>query len=112
MKSKQIVFRPEAEAELVALYQYIADASGNFGVAFNFTERLRAACYALADFSERGRLRDDIMDGLRIIVVERNTVIAYFVKGDSVIINNIFHAGRDWETILLNDEELSSPPKE
>ena len=104
MKSKQLVFRPEAEADLVALYKYIADSSGSFNVAFKFTERLRAACYALADFSERGRLRDDIMEGLRIIVVERKTVIAYFVKGDSVIINNIFHGGRDWEAILLNDE--------
>ena len=112
MKSKQIVFRPEAEAELVALYQYIADASGSFSVAYNFTERLRAACNALADYSERGRLRDDIMEGLRIIVVERKTVIAYFEKGDSVIINNIFHGGRDWETILLNDEELAAPPNE
>ena len=112
MKSKHLVFRPEAEADLVALYKYIADASGSFNVAFNFTERLRAACYALVDFSERGRLRDDIMEGLRIIVVERKTVVAYFVKGDSVIINNIFHGGRNWETILLNSEELSSPPKE
>jgi toxin ParE1/3/4 len=102
LKSKQIVFRPEAEADLVALYQYIADASGNFNVAFNFTEPLRAACYTLADFSERGRPRNDIVEGLRIIIVERTTVIAYFVKGDRVIINNIFHGGRDWE-VLISD---------
>lgn len=112
LKSKQIVFRPEAEVDVVALYKNIADSGGSFNVSFRFTERLRDACYTLADFSERGRLHDDIMEDLRIIVLERKTVIAYFVKGNSVIINNIFHGGRDWEAILLNGEELKWPPKE
>ena len=112
MKSKRLVFRPEAEADLVELYRYIAQASGSIDVAFKFTERLRAACFTLVDFSERGAPRDDIRDGLRIITHERKTVIAYYIKGDNVIINNIFHAGRDWETALLGDDDSPPPPKE
>jgi toxin ParE1/3/4 len=108
LKSKRLVFRPAAEGDLVELYTYIAEASGNAHVAFSFIERLRAACFTLADFSERGAARNDIKEGLRIIIHERKTVIAYFVKGDSVMINNIFHAGRDWEAALLGGD---NPPR-
>ena len=112
MKSKRLVFRDEAEADLVALYNYIAEASGSFHTAFSFTERLRSACYKLVDFPERGAPRDDIKAGLRILTIERKTVITYFVKGGDVIISNIFHGGRDWEAFFTgdnveNDEEQS-----
>jgi hypothetical protein len=43
LKSKQLVFRDEAGADPVALYTYIAQASGSFHTAFSFTERLRSA---------------------------------------------------------------------
>ena len=81
-------------------------------MAFKFTERLRTACFTLADFPERGAPRDEIKAGLRILTHERKTVIAYFVKGDKVIINNIFHAGRDWEMTFLNDDDSPPPAKE
>ena len=112
MKSRRLVFRPEAETDLVELYRYIALASGSIDLAFKFTERLRAACFTLVDFSERGALRNDVKSGLRILIHERKTIIAYFVTGDSVIITNIFHAGRDWETALLHADEPPPPPKE
>ena len=112
MTVKRIVFRPEAEADLFELYRYIARASGSIEVAFNFTERLHTACFALAEISERGALRNDVKAGVRILIHERKTIIAYFVKGDSVIINNIFYAGRDYETSLLDDDDSRPPPKE
>ncbi len=104
MKGKRLVFRDEAEADLVALYSYIARASGSFHVAFSFTEQLRHACFKLVDFPERGAPRDDIKAGLRILSIERATVITYFVKGDEVIISNIFHGGRDWEAFFLDNK--------
>jgi toxin ParE1/3/4 len=104
LKGKRLVFRGEAEADLVALYNYITRASGSFHTAFSFTERLRDACLKLVDFPDRGAPRNDIKSGLRILSVERKTVITYFVKGDEVIISNIFHGGRDWETFFLDDK--------
>ena len=104
MKSKRLVFRDEAEADLVALYNYIAQSSGSFHSAFSFTERLRDACFKLVEFPDRGAPRDDIRAGLRILCIERKTVITYFVKGDEVIISNIFHGGRDWEAFFLDDK--------
>ena len=104
MKSKRLVFRDEAEADLVALYTYIAQVSRSFHTAFSFTERLRNACFKLVDFPDRGAPRDDIKAGLRILTIERKTVITYFVEGDDVIISNIFHGGRDWEAFFLDDK--------
>jgi toxin ParE1/3/4 len=104
LKGKRLVFRDEAESDLVALYNYIAHASGSFHVAFSFTERLRDACFKLVDFPERGAPRDDIRVGLRILSIERKTVITYFVTADEVIISNIFLGGRDWEAFFLNDK--------
>jgi toxin ParE1/3/4 len=104
LKGKRLVFRDEAESDLVALYNYIAHASGSFHVAFSFTERLRDACFKLVDFPERGAPRDDIRVGLRILSIERKTVIAYFEKDGDVIISNIFHGGRDWEAFFLNNK--------
>ena len=88
----------------MALYSYIAQASGSFHIAFSFTERLRNACFKLVDFPDRCAPRDDIKTGLRILAIERKTVITYFVKGDDVIISNIFHGGRDWEAFFLDDK--------
>ena len=56
------------------------------------------------DFPDRGAQRDDIKAGLRILTIERKTVVTYFVKAGDVIISNIFHGGRDWEAFFLGDE--------
>ena len=74
MRIKRLVFRPEAEADLADLYRYIAQASSSIDTAFEFTERLRAACYKLEDFPERGAPRNDVKEGLRILTHERKTV--------------------------------------
>src|SRR4051812_34995479 len=62
----EVHFRPEAEADLIGLYEYIAGAAG-IGIAGGYIDRIEAACMALADFPERGTPRDDIQPGLRTI---------------------------------------------
>jgi toxin ParE1/3/4 len=106
LKRRRLVFRPQAEADFDAIYDYIAEASRNFEVAFNFTERLRTACFKLVDFSERGTPRNDLFPGLRTVGFERKSLIVYLVQGDDVVIVNIFHGGRDWEAAILRDESL------
>jgi hypothetical protein len=44
-KPHKVVFRPQAEADLVALYTYIADAAGPV-VAGGYIDRIEAACLA------------------------------------------------------------------
>ena len=105
MKAKAIVFRPEADADIFALYEYIAQLSGSIKTAYEFTQRVRSTCMKLEYFSERGTMRNEIKDGLRILIHEHKTVIAYFIHGDIVEITNIFHGGRDWESIIANENE-------
>jgi toxin ParE1/3/4 len=100
----QVVFRPQAEDDLDALYDYLVEQSGDPDMAFEMVWRLRSACKSLADFPERGSPRHEIRKGLRILVVEKRSVIAYHVK-DVVEIIALFHGGQDWQTVLLQQEE-------
>ena len=94
----KIYFRPQAEADLFALYDYIASKAG-MPVAGNYIDRIEAACMSLAAFPERGTRRDDIQPGLRTIGFERRVTIAFRVLKTRVEI-----VGRDFEGELRETE--------
>lgn len=96
MKHYEVSFRSRAEADLLALYEYIAEEAGS-AVAAAYIERIEAACLNLATFPERGTQRDDIGPGLRTIGFERRATIASQVLEKEVVILRIFYGGRDWE---------------
>ncbi|MBR0956692.1 type II toxin-antitoxin system RelE/ParE family toxin [Bradyrhizobium japonicum] len=52
----KVVFRPEAEADLVGLYEYIAERAG-YRIAGGYIDRIEKACMALATFPKRGTSR-------------------------------------------------------
>ena len=95
----EVVFRPQAEADLVGLYEYIATRSG-YGIAGGYIERIEAACMALATFPSRGTRRDDILPGLRTLGFERRVTIAFRVLKTQVEIVTIAYAGRNFEDNL------------
>ncbi len=97
--SIKVVFRPEAEADLFALYHYIAEASG-LGVAGGYMDRIETACLSLATFPNRGLKRDDLGRGLRTVAFERRVIIAYRVLKTRVEIVSIAYGGRDFESDL------------
>jgi toxin ParE1/3/4 len=92
----KVTFRPEAEADLFALYRYIAGESGATR-AGDYLARIEAACMRLATFPERGTRRDDIAPGLRTIGFERRVTISFRVLDGVVEIVTIAYAGRDFE---------------
>ena len=47
-------------------------------------------------FPERGTLRDDVRDGLRIIGFERNASVAFIVEDESVIVLRILGKGQEF----------------
>jgi toxin ParE1/3/4 len=98
-KTYAVTFRPAAEADLFALYDYIAEQSGP-ARAGEYIARIERACLALATFPERGTRRDDILTGLRTIGFERRTTIAFRVVKTTVEIVAIAYAGRDFESGL------------
>ena len=63
--SYRIVFSPEAEEQLAALYIYISEAASP-DIAFGYTEAIVKYCESLHTFPIRGTTRDDVRPGLRI----------------------------------------------
>jgi len=100
----RVFFHPRAEADLLALYRYIAETS-SLGVAGDYIDRIEAACVGLSTFSNRGVRRDDLAPGLRTIAFERRVTIAYRVLKTRVEIVTIAYAGRDFESDLRGDKD-------
>jgi toxin ParE1/3/4 len=95
----KVVFRPEAEADLVSLYEYIAERAG-YRIAGGYIARIEEACMALATFPKRGTRRNDTLPGLRTIGFERRITIAFRVLKTQVEIVTIAYAGRNFEDDL------------
>jgi toxin ParE1/3/4 len=59
---------------------------------------------ALEEFPERGMPRDDLVPGLRTLLLDRRITVAFMVARDQVDILRIFYAGRDYEGELRDRE--------
>ena len=104
MRRFEIVFRPQAEADLFELYRRVAVDAGH-EVAGSYIDRIEAACLALETFPKRGRARDDIRSGLRTMGFERRATIVFRVMRTKMVIVQVFHGGQDYERVLRLDTE-------
>ena len=94
-----VSFAPEAEAQLLSLYRYIAgEASPE--IAERYLGAIVEHCEKLEAFALRGTPRDDIRLGLRTIPFKRRVTIAYAVTDDRVTVLGIYYGGQDFETLL------------
>jgi toxin ParE1/3/4 len=101
--SYTVVFTPEAEAQLVELYSYIA-AEASPEIAARFTDGIVAYCESLSTFTNRGNRREDIRPGLRVTSYRWRVVIAFHVDKDQVKIIGVFYGGQDYESVLSQEE--------
>ncbi len=85
---------PEAQNDLVSIYDYIVDVSGSSRVADRYLDRIGKFLSGLSVLPERGTLRDDVRDGLRIIGFERNASVAFIVEDETVIVLRILGKGQ------------------
>jgi toxin ParE1/3/4 len=92
----RVVYAPEAEAQLVALYFQIA-AAASPKIAANYTETIVSQCESLKTFPMRGARRDDIRPGLRVFGFRRRVSIALEVADGVVTILGIFYGGQNIE---------------
>jgi toxin ParE1/3/4 len=91
---RRVIFSPEAEADLIELYDYIANEAGP-DRAIGYIERIEKSCLSLERVSERGTKRDDLRPGLRIMGFERRVTIAFHVEPATVTVDRILYGGRD-----------------
>lgn len=94
-----VVFTPEAQGQLEALYSYIAESAAP-SVAERYTNAIVNYCESLQTFPIRGARRDDIRPGLRITNYKGRAVIAFDVSDERVSIIGIFYGGQDFEAAL------------
>ena len=94
-----VSFRPLARFDLIALHDYIADASGA-GVALRYVERVEAACRSLALFPHRGTFHPDLGGGVRLLGFERRVTIVFRVGDLDVEILRVLYGGRDLDGAL------------
>lgn len=103
----RIVFSPEAEEQLAALFCYIA-AAASPDTAAQYTEAIVDYCESLRTFPLRGTMRDDVRPGLRITNYKKRVVIAFIADDEHVSIIGIFYGGQDYETILQDESNNGS----
>lgn len=101
--SYNVVFTPEAEAQLVELYGYIA-AQASPEIAARFTDGIVTYCESLSTFPNRGNRRDDIRPSLRVTSYRKRVAIAFEVDEDRVSIIGVFYGGQDYESVLSEEE--------
>ena len=102
MKQYTVIFTPEAQDQLAALYRYIA-AAATPTTAERYTNAIVTHCEDLRTFPNRGALRDDIRPGLRITNFKKRTIIAFAVNANLVSIIGIYYGGQNYEAVLLDD---------
>lgn len=67
MKYYAIRLSPEAQTDLVRIYSHIVRKSGSAVTAERYIDRVSGFLSSLNVFPERGTVRDEIREGLRII---------------------------------------------
>ena len=102
--SYRVVFSPEAEEQLAALYGYIAEAASPDRAA-RYADAIVSYCESLSTFPHRGTPRDDVRPGLRITNYKKRAVIAFDVAAELVSIIGVFYGGQDYETILQDESD-------
>lgn len=97
--SGKVVFRPEAEADLIAIALFISGRSAQR--ALEFVARLRQRCAMLEQLPHAGRPREELGAGLRS-VIERPYVVPYRVLDSTVEIVAIIRGARDLPAALAS----------
>jgi toxin ParE1/3/4 len=97
----KVVFTAFAESQIDQLHSFIT-INANEKRADAYVSRTIEYCEGLSLFPGRGRARDDIVPGLRVIGFERRVMIAFLVTDDAVLIEGVFSGGQDFEGALFD----------
>ena len=90
----KVAFNESAWRDYDEIYAWIADNADD-DTANAYLSRLLDFCATLTHFPRRGTRRDDLATGIRTVVFQNKTLVAYQANSDEVRIVRIFHQGRD-----------------
>jgi toxin ParE1/3/4 len=84
-----------AQRDINALLDYLVPVAGA-EVARAYVGRLQAFLRTFERLPERGSIRNEIREGLRVVGFERRMTIAFSVDGNVVTIVRVLYAGRQF----------------
>jgi toxin ParE1/3/4 len=85
---------PQARAELMSIWHYIVEESGNAVAADGVIDAITERFYLLSQHPRMGRSRDDLRPGLRSFPVGQYVII-YTIEDEDVEILHVFHGRQD-----------------
>lgn len=88
---------PEAESDLLRIYAFISEKSASRELGRRYVDRITGFLASFETFPERGTVRSDIRDGLRIIGFENRVSVAFIVEDDNVVVLRIAYGGQQIE---------------
>lgn len=100
--SYQVLENTEVLRDYVAIAIYVEQWTGDRVLANRTVDSIRGFIRSLAKFPHRGKLRDDLRPGLRVIPFKKRTAIAFEIDEPTrcVIILRVFYAGQDYEAVM------------
>lgn len=98
---KRVIFTEAATADLERIYDYILENTANTEIAWRTVGDIEDHCSKLRQFPLRGRARDDLFPGARILPFRDQAVVIYLAD-DAVLILRVLYAGEDVTAALLS----------
>lgn len=95
MRRRTVTFTPQARNDLLNIGDWIAERAG-VDIALGYIARLEAYCQGFELAGERGRRRDDLRPGVRIVGFERRVAIVFAISDDEVTILRLHYGGQNW----------------
>jgi toxin ParE1/3/4 len=104
MKKRGLIFSKEASADLDNIAVWLTEEA-SAQVARRYLMRIREHLSKLAFASERGTIRNDVAEGLRVIGLTGSISVAFKVYDDHVVIARILWGGQNWWEEGASDED-------
>lgn len=97
MSIYRLDYHPEAEQDLVDIYNLIENYAGRISAQRKLAE-IETVTYRLADLPKIGTIRDDLAPELRAIPAGEKAVVCFRVDDETktVLIVCVSYAGSDW----------------
>ncbi len=91
---RDVILGNTARDDLQSIFNWLEpDTGATF--ARDYVRQIRDKCHSLANFPNRGELREDLAPDLRTIPFKRKATIAYKVDGNKITVLRILHHGRN-----------------
>lgn len=89
---------PQADSDLLEIwFQIRSDGESR---ANDVLRKIEKACTNLGQFPESGRLRDELLPGVRSLPVAKSFLIFYRIRPKSIEITRVLHGSRDLKTVF------------